>query len=132
MQLSTEGTLESVTGPQPLLARCLGEIEANVLRHAERSSPVAILLEVRDTVDEETMVELAVLNGIARSGRRRRDTPEDLAGGVGLLGMGERLREAGGHLTTRREGDTYLTRVLIPAAAPRTLPDVVTPPRSPA
>lgn len=130
VQLSTEGSLDSVSGPQPLLARCLGEIEANVLRHGERSSPVAILLEVRSIAEAAPMIELAVLNGVMRSGRRRRDAPEDLPGGVGLLGMGERLREVGGHLTTRREGDTYLTRVLIPAAVPRSVPDVVAPPRS--
>lgn len=130
VQLSTEGSLDSVSGPQPLLARCLGEIEANVLRHGERSSPVAILLEVRSIAEAAPMIELAVLNGVMRSDRRGRDTPEDLPGGVGLLGMGERLREVGGHLTTRREGDTYLTRVLIPAAVPRSVPDVVAPPRS--
>lgn len=130
VQLSTEGSLDSVSGPQPLLARCLGEIEANVLRHGERSSPVAILLEVRSIAEAAPMIELAVLNGVMRSDRRGRDTPEDLPGGVGLLGMGERLREVGGHLTTRREGDTYLTRVLIPAAVPRSVPGVVAPPRS--
>lgn len=130
VQLSTEGSLDSVSGPQPLLARCLGEIEANVLRHGERSSPVAILLEVRSIAEAAPMIELAVLNGVMRSDRRGRDAPEDLPGGVGLLGMGERLREVGGHLTTRREGDTYLTRVLIPAAVPRSVPDVVAPPRS--
>lgn len=130
VQLSTEGSLDSVSGPQPLLARCLGEIEANVLRHGERSSPVAILLEVRSIAEAAPMIELAVLNGVMRSDRRGRDTPKDLPGGVGLLGMGERLREVGGHLTTRREGDTYLTRVLIPAAVPRSVPGVVAPPRS--
>lgn len=130
VQLSTEGSLDSVSGPQPLLARCLGEIEANVLRHGERSSPVAILLEVRSIAEAAPMIELAVLNGVMRSDRRGRDAPEDLPGGVGLLGMGERLREVGGHLTTRREGDTYLTRVLIPAAVPRSVPGVVAPPRS--
>ena len=85
-----------------LLARCLAEIEANVILHGDRCTQVALLAEITEAV------ELVILNGVAEE-----DTL-GLRGGSGLAGMSERLAPAGGTVEAGREGPTFLTHIEIP------------------
>src|SRR5699024_1758384 len=67
------------------------EIEANVLLHGDRGTPVTLLAEITEAV------ELVVLNGVA-------EDPLRLQGGSGLAGMSERLVAAGGTVEGGGEG----------------------------
>ncbi len=84
-----------------LLTRCLAEIEANVLLHGDRGTPVTLLAEITEAV------ELVVLNGVA-------EDPLRLQGGSGLAGMSERLVAAGGTVEAGQEGRIFLTHIEIP------------------
>lgn len=85
-----------------VLRRCLAEIEANVIRHGDRSTQVGLLVEMNDSLD------LVVLNGVAE------DAAPELQGGAGLVGMSERLAGIGGRVETTREQRRFSTRIEIP------------------
>lgn len=85
-----------------LLARCLAEIEANVILHGDRCTQVALLAEVGEGAD------LAILNGVAE------EQPHHLRGGSGLAGMSERLTSVCGTMEATRDGTTFLTHIEIP------------------
>ncbi|MEE1651802.1 histidine kinase [Brachybacterium sp. J144] len=92
-----------------VLRRCLGEIRANLVRHASRSTPVTVMVEQRPGPPRPE-VDLAVWNGVEASDRR------GPRGGAGLDGMRERLTAIGGTLAVRQEGRSFLTRLTVPAS----------------
>lgn len=102
-----------------VLERCLREIEANVVRHGDRGTPIAILGEVRPAAPAGAEIELLLRNGVARH------PAPGPAGGAGLDGVRERLATVGGQVETRLEGTGFLTRLLVPletVAPPGPLP----------
>lgn len=104
----TVGLNEESDGPvpahlTPMLSRALAEIIANVIRHGERTAPVAVMSEV--TTDD---VDLLVVNAIAAS------PVQGLSGGVGLAGIRERLSTVGGQLDAHADGPRFLTHLSLP------------------
>lgn len=95
-----------------VLRRCLGEIEANLTLHASRDAPVTVMVE-QHPGPPRPEVDLAVWNGVGT------DAPRVPRGGAGLDGMRERLSAAGGTLTARQEGRSFLTRLTVPATDER-------------
>jgi signal transduction histidine kinase len=108
VNLSSESDAPVPPSATPLLSRCLWEIVANVIRHADRDVPVAIMsaampdgveLLVRNTIDHDPVVRVN--------------------GGDGLRGLGEQLEAAGGSIETQRDEDTFLTRIQLPTDTDR-------------
>ncbi|WP_239202340.1 histidine kinase [Brachybacterium sp. ACRRE] len=103
VNLSSESDAPVPPSATPVLSRCLWEVVANVIRHADDEYPVAIMsaamsdgveLLVRNTIDHDPVVRVD--------------------GGDGLRGLGEQLEAVGGSLETQRDGDTFLTRIQLP------------------
>ena len=94
----------------PVLSRALAEVVANVIRHGDRSVPVAVM----SSVTAEDM-DLLVANGVAS------DPVPGLRGGTGLAGIRERLALVHGHLDTQQDGTRFVTHLSIPlpTAPPR-------------
>lgn len=98
-----EGGLD-VPGPLlPVLAPCLAELVANVIRHGDREQPVALMLET-----SPTGVDVVVVN------RRALDGPAVPRGGAGLIGARERLAAVGGTVETRTDGASFMARLTAP------------------
>src|SRR5699024_7193922 len=84
-----------------LLTRCLAEIEANVLLHGDRGTPVTLLAEITEAV------ELVVLNGVA-------EDPLRLHGGSGLAAASDRLVAARGSVEAGPEGRIFPSHFELP------------------
>nr|WP_246482991.1 histidine kinase [Brachybacterium halotolerans] len=103
VNLSSESDAPVPPSASPVLSRCLWEVVANVIRHADSEYPVAIMsaamsdgveLLVRNTIDHDPVVRVD--------------------GGDGLRGLREQLEAVGGAIETQRDGDTFLTRIQLP------------------
>lgn len=116
VRVSSEGEESLPPRVLAILGRCLEEVRANIVRHGDRTVPVAVMSETSITPTsanarasrEGLAVDLAVLNGII---------PDDalhLHGGAGLPGVRERLAEIGGRLDAHAEGTMFMTRITIP------------------
>lgn len=113
VRISTEVDCETSDAVLAVAIRCLDEVAANVVRHGERTTPVAIMTEsLPEPEGGGAGIRLVVLNGVAT-----RD-PHGLQGGTGLEGVRERLATVGGSLEARSEGTTFLTRIEIPGEIP--------------
>lgn len=108
VNLSSESDAPVPPSATPVLSRCLWEIVANVIRHADSEYPVAIM-----SATMSDGVELLVRNTIDHDPVVRVD------GGDGLRGLGEQLEAAGGSIETQRDGDTFLTRIQLPTDTDR-------------
>lgn len=109
VRVASEGECSLPDREVAVIARCLEEVEANVVRHGDRAAPVAIMSEsLPGSSVAEPGLRLAVLNGMAPDDRH------GLSGGAGLEGVRERLAAVGGDLEARCEGSTFLTRIDIP------------------
>lgn len=86
-----------------VLARCLDEITANVVRHGDIARAVTILSET-----SEDAVEVVVMNGV------RADERTSVKGGAGLRGVRERLGAINGMLDARADAGTFITSIEIP------------------
>lgn len=85
VRISTEGDCETSDAVLAVIIRCLDEVAANVVRHGERTTPVAIMTESLPGPDGgEAGIRLVVLNGVATR------EPHGLQGGAGLEGFGPR------------------------------------------
>lgn len=116
VRIDIEGDEALPVPPAGALGRCLREIEENIVRHGSRCEPVAVLAASGPAPGSgseagsgaASTVELAVRNGIEEH------PGAELRGGDGLTGMHERLEAIGGSLTTRREGQHFLTHLAAP------------------
>lgn len=86
-----------------VLARCLDEIVANVVRHGDRAQAVTLLSE-----STEDALEVVVMNGVQTAGE------PSLRGGAGLRGVRERLSAINGMLDARADAGTFITSIEIP------------------
>lgn len=113
VRVSVEGDCAMSDDALAVAIRCLDEVAANVVRHGERTTPVAIMTEsLPGPEGGGAGIRVVVLNGVAS-----RD-PHGLRGGAGLEGVRERLATVGGRLEARSEGATFLTRIDIPGENP--------------
>lgn len=103
VNLSSESDAPVPPSASALLSRCLWEVVANVVRHADREVPVVIMSAVMSDG-----VELLVRNTIDH------DPVVRVHGGVGLQGLSEQLEAVGGSVETQRDGDAFLTRIQLP------------------
>lgn len=86
-----------------IIGQVIGEIGANVERHAVPGSRCSLIVSV--TTDEVVVVEL---NGAEPS------QAGPVAAGMGLTGLAERLERVGGHLEFRQGGGQWEIRARIP------------------
>ena len=86
-----------------VVAKSLVECVSNVIKHGEKGTTVTIRLEVDDGV------ELLVMNTV-------REVPRALAqGGLGLIGVTERVESSGGTVEAGRQGNgLWVTHLSIP------------------
>lgn len=91
------------TGDAVLLGTAAGEAIANILKHADPALPCTIMVEITDE-----LAELTFVNGYTS------DASSVSREGLGLWGMQERLRTAGGEVHARPAGNQWLTTVRLP------------------
>lgn len=89
------------------ISRVAREMGANIIRHADRKSPVTLTL----VLDSDTL-RLMSTNGIAGG----TPTPGLPRSGTGILGMRERLAAINGTLTTLAEDGSWMITAIIPLA----------------
>lgn len=87
------------------ISRVAREMGANIIRHADRESPVTLTLALGPDV-----LRLVSTNGIAG------DAPELPRSGTGILGMRERLAAINGTLTTLAEDGSWMITATVPLA----------------
>ena len=103
------GTASPTRSQASTLSRVAREMGANVVRHADPSTPVTLTLRL----GPET-IRLVSTNRI-------RMTPGDLPhSGSGVLGMRERLTAIGGELTTLADDGAWIVTATVPVASTRT------------
>ena len=86
---------------------------ANIIRHADRESPVTLTLALGPDV-----LRLVSTNGIAGA-----DGSSGLPrSGTGILGMRERLAAIDGTLTTLAEDGSWMVAATVPLASSRPAP----------
>ncbi len=114
VRVSSEGDVPVPPQILHILSRCLDEVRANVVRHGDRETPVAIMSQIAggETLGEVS-VDLVVLNGVSEQPHLA-----DLRGGAGLDGVRERLAPLHGTLETDRDGSMFLTHISVPTQSP--------------
>lgn len=90
------------------MSRAAREMGANIIRHADRESPVTLTLALGPDV-----LRLVSTNGIAGAG----DSPGLPRSGTGILGMRERLTAIDGTLTTLAEDGSWMVAATVPLAS---------------
>ena len=95
------------------MSRAAREMGANIIRHADRESPVTLTLALGPDV-----LRLVSTNGIAGAG----DSPGLPRSGTGILGMRERLAAIDGTLTTLAEDGSWMVAATVPLASSRPAP----------
>lgn len=101
--ITIDGDLdEAAVAVAPTFRAVIGELGANVERHADPEQPCTIIASADDC-----LVETIFLNGIP-SGRASDSF------GIGLLGVQERLELVGGQLKTHQKGSQWMSHVTIP------------------
>jgi signal transduction histidine kinase len=95
------------------MSRAAREMGANIIRHADRESPVTLTLALGPDV-----LRLVSTNGIAGA-----DGSSGLPrSGTGILGMRERLAAIDGTLTTLAEDGSWMVAATVPLASSRPAP----------
>ena len=95
------------------MSRAAREMGANIIRHADRESPVTLTLALGPDV-----LRLVSTNGIAGA-----DGSSGLPrSGTGILGMRERLAAIDGTLTTLAEDGSWMVAATVPHASSRPAP----------
>lgn len=105
---SIEG--DPATVPEPVstvVVLAIEEAVANLEQHASPAEPSALVLSVGDR-----QLDLVVMNQVAADGAIG-------AGGLGLVGLRERLSAVGGELEAGKEGTQWLTRLRVPLGPAR-------------
>ena len=95
------------------MSRAAREMGANIIRHADRESPVTLTLALGPDV-----LRLVSTNGIAGAGGSS-GLPRS---GTGILGMRERLAAIDGTLTTLAEDGSWMVAATVPLASSRPAP----------
>lgn len=95
------------------MSRAAREMGANIIRHADRESPVTLTLALGPDV-----LRLVSTNGIAGTG----DSPGLPRSGTGILGMRERLTAIDGTLTTLAEDGSWVVAATVPLASSHPAP----------
>ena len=90
------------------MSRAAREMGANIIRHADRESPVTLTLALGPDV-----LRLVSTNGIAGAGGSS-GLPRS---GTGILGMRERLAAIDGTLTTLAEDGSWMVAATVPLAS---------------
>jgi signal transduction histidine kinase len=99
--------LDRRLGPavRPAAVRVLQEGLTNVVKHADHSAPVHVLVS-----EDDGELRITVRNRAAAAAGRRGD-------GYGVAGLLERVDGVGGRLTTGRHGDEHLLEARLPVPA---------------
>ena len=95
------------------MSRAAREMGANIIRHADRESPVTLTLALGPDV-----LRLVATNGIAGAG----DSSGLPRSGTGILGMRERLAAIDGTLTTLAEDGSWMVAATVPLASSHPAP----------
>ena len=95
------------------MSRAAREMGANIIRHADRESPVTLTLALGPDV-----LRLVSTNGIAGAG----DSSGLPRSGTGILGMRERLTAIDGTLTTLAEDGSWMVAATVPLASSHPAP----------
>ena len=95
------------------MSRAAREMGANIIRHADRESPVTLTLALGPDV-----LRLVATNGIAGAG----DSSGLPRSGTGILGMRERLTAIDGTLTTLAEDGSWMVAATVPLASSHPAP----------
>ena len=95
------------------MSRAAREMGANIIRHADRESPVTLTLALGPDV-----LWLVATNGIAGAG----DSSGLPRSGTGILGMRERLTAIDGTLTTLAEDGSWMVAATVPLASSHPAP----------
>ena len=95
------------------MSRAAREMGANIIRHADRESPVTLTLALGPDV-----LRLVSTNGIAGAGGSS-GLPRS---GTGILGMRERLTAIDGTLTTLAEDGSWVVAATVPLASSHPAP----------
>lgn len=105
LSLSVSGDLEQLSLAQSAaLAAITAEAGANIIKHADREYPCAVMVRVEDGV-----ADLAFLNTPAESAG-----PDGEVKHLGLWGMRQRLLGLGGELSAEVADGLWVTRVTLP------------------
>ena len=101
---TADGNLDMIPAALlPTVRAVIGEACANIERHADPEQPCAIIVSVSGNT-----LDALFLNGLGAG----EDAPK--SGGMGLVGLRERLALVGGELGTEQEGSQWIARATIP------------------
>lgn len=102
---TVNGDLSAISAKEAVtLGTAAQEAIANIVKHANRTSPCAIVVEVIGNT-----VELTFVNGYLAVAADRPD-----GNGMGLAGMHDRLRQAGGTVAVRNTTGQWITTIRLP------------------
>ncbi len=103
--VTIEGDLSAVPDTHaPTFEAVIGELCANIERHAHIAEPCVVIMCIGAAVD-------AVFINTVRGSRY---PPDNKQPGMGLLGLKERLTSVGGTLSVGQEGSRWVSRVTFP------------------
>lgn len=88
------------------IGKTIVETCTNMKKHGTPESPCSLHLSI-----DENGAHYTVTNGVKKSG----NTPQHLKGGLGLIGISERLESIGGKFASNLVNETYTASIHIPA-----------------
>lgn len=111
-----EGWEEIATSVRSLCQRVLREGTANVVRHGVPSAPVSLSARLETTPQGRSIAVVRVRNLVRDARSRSVRLPQEifLEGGLGLVGLSERVDIFGGELSFGRQLDTWELVARIP------------------
>lgn len=111
-----EGWEQISTSVRSACQRALWEGAANAVRHGAPTGRVRLSARIEQTADGRREARVEVENAVRRSRRTRASGPDQvfLTGGLGLVGLRERVDIFGGDLEYGRRGQTWRICARIP------------------